>query len=391
MTGKIRIIVHALLALAVVGIGLAGFYLLKSSREALGRQEQEPSLPIVRTVPVEFGNVDMKLAGEGTVRPVAETRIVPQVGGRVIYASENLVNGGSFKKGELMLAIEPDDYEIAVTLARAGLRDAESNYQTALQESLASVSEWKSLHPDKEPPPLVARKPQLEAARASVEAQKANLEKARLNLKRTKINAPFDCRVSSEQVDEGQYVSPGQGLATLYSTKAAEIVVPMESGDLYWFDVPGFTTEKKRGSPVRVFADAAGGRRTWKGEVVRTKGKIDEKTRMVDIVIRVPDPFGKKPPLAPGQFAEVQISGRSISDAAVIPRAALRGENTVWAVNPETGRLYIRTVDIAHLDSRGAVVKSGLKPGEQVAVSVLKAVTDGMKVKHVDISREGDS
>ncbi len=391
MTGKIRIIVHALLALAVVGVGLAGFHLLKSSREALGRQEQEPSLPIVRTVPVKIRNVDMKLAGEGTVSPVAETRIVPQVGGKVIHASENLVNGGSFKKGELMLVIEPDDYKIAVTLARAGLRDAESNYQTALQESRASVSEWKSLHPDKEPPPLVARKPQLEAARANVEAQKANLEKARLNLKRTKIHAPFDCRVSSEQVDEGQYVSPGQGLATLYSTKAVEIVVPMESGDLYWFDVPGFTTEEKRGAPVRVFADAAGGRRIWKGEVVRTRGKIDEKTRMVDIVIRVPDPFGKTPPLVPGQFAEAQIMGRSIRDAAVIPRAALRGENTVWAVDPETGRLYIRTVDIAHLDSRGAVVKSGLKPGEQVAVSVLKAVTDGMKVKHVDISRENNS
>ena len=66
----------------------------------------------------------------------------------------------------------------------------------------------------------MAKKPQLEAALANLEAQRANLEKARLNLKRTKIRAPFNCRVSAEQVDTGQYVTPGQALATLYATDA---------------------------------------------------------------------------------------------------------------------------------------------------------------------------
>ncbi|MFW6284365.1 MAG: efflux RND transporter periplasmic adaptor subunit, partial [Desulfosalsimonas sp.] len=241
---------------------------------------------------------------------------------------------------------------------------------------------------DTPPPPLVAKKPQLEAARAQLEAQRAGLEKARLDLARTRIHAPFACRVSSEDVDAGQYVTPGQSLATVYATAAVEIVVPMESRALEWFDVPGFTTDQKEGSMVAVTAETAGRKIARKGRVVRAQGKVNEDTRMVSVVIRVKDPYATIPPLAPGQFVEVSITGRKVRDAAVIPRAALREQNKVWAVDPKESRLYIRRIKVAYMDSRGAVVLSGLNPGEHVAVSVLKAVTDGMRVQDVETGRK---
>ncbi|MFP3998566.1 MAG: efflux RND transporter periplasmic adaptor subunit [Desulfobacterales bacterium] len=387
MNRQIRIVSHAVLAAAVLGAGIAGFYLLKSVREAPQRHQIEEPLPIVRTVPVTIKDMNMTITADGTVNPVSETRIVPRVGGKVIRVSDELVNGGVFKKGELMLEVEPDDYEIALTLARAGLREAESSYQTALQESRAAVNEWEKLHPDTEPPDLVARMPQLQAALANKEAREADMSKARLNLERTKIHAPFDCRVSQKQVDLGEYVSVGQALATLYSTEAVEIVVPVENRDLVWFDIPGFTSKEDKGSSAKVFADVAGRKCTWQGEVIRTQGKIDEKTRMVNVVIRVPGPYETIPPLVPGQFAEVEIYGRTIRDAAVIPRAALQEENTVWAVDPNLGRLYIREVDVAYMGLQGVVVQDGLEEGEFVAVSPVKGVTDGMEVKAVNTGR----
>ncbi|MGB5155866.1 hypothetical protein [Desulfobacterium sp. N47] len=51
-------------------------------------------------------------------------RLVPQVGGKVVYISPALVNGGEYKKDEVLLKIDPADYEIAVTLAEALLKDA---------------------------------------------------------------------------------------------------------------------------------------------------------------------------------------------------------------------------------------------------------------------------
>ena len=391
MTKKIRIILHVSLAVALLLIGVMGFKLLKSSRVALGRQQPEIPLPLVRTVPVNVGTIAITITGEGTVQALAETQIVPQVSGKIVQVSKNLVNGGAFKKDELLLTIEPRDYEIAVTLAEAGVKDAESKYEMAVQESEASIREWKRIHPDTPPPPLVAKEPQLAAARANLDARQANLEKARLDLARTRISAPFDGRVSAEQVDLGQYVTPGQAMATLYSTDAAEIVVPMENDDLRWISVPGFTTNTDIGAAATVKARVAGREMAWKGRVERVEGKINEKTRMVNLVIRVPNPYATQPPLAIGQFVAVEIEGNTITKSAVIPRAALHDQNTVYAVDPEDSRMYFRSVEVARMDERGVVVQSGIKDTDLVVVSPLKAPTDGMRVRYVNSVNGGQS
>lgn len=387
MTKKVRIIVHVALAVALLISGLAGFKMLQSSREALDRQQPEVPLPLVRTVPISVGTIDMTITGEGSVQALTETQIVPQVSGKIIQASRNLINGGTFKKGELLLTIEPRDYEIAVTLAEASVKDAESKYEMAVQETEASRREWQRIHPEEAAPPLVVKEPQLAAARANLEAKRANLEKARLDFDRTRIKAPFTGRVSSEQVDIGQYVTPGQTMATLYATDAVEIVVPMENEDLNWIAIPGFTTDKHPGADAIVKARVAGREMTWQGRVDRIEGQINEKTRMVNVVVRVADPYATRPPLTIGQFVEVEIDGETIPKAAVIPRAALHDQDTVWAVDPEDNRMYFRTVEIARMDERGVVVQSGLKDSDRVVVSPLKAATDGMQVRSVDADR----
>ncbi len=389
MKKSLNIIIHAALVLGFIGAGVLGFILLKESREALGRQQAEIPLPLVRTMPVRMDTVDMTLTGEGTVQAARQSQIVAQVSGRVTRISDNLVNGGEFEKDELLLQIDPRDYEIAVTLARAAVKDARSKYETVRQESRAALREWRRMRPDKAPPPLVAKKPQLSAALSNLEAQRANLKKAGLNLERTRIKAPFAGRISSQQVDIGQYVAPGQSLATIYATDAVEIVVPMENADLGWFAVPGFTTDAKSGAKTTVRARVAGQDRQWQGRVLRVEGRINEKTRLVPVVIRVSAPYATRPPLSPGQFVEVAIKGRTLPHAAIIPRAALRGQNRVWTVDPESERLYFRTVAIARMDERGVVVRSGLKNTDQVVVSPLKAATDGMRVRSVTVNSGG--
>jgi RND family efflux transporter MFP subunit len=389
MNKTTRIAVQSVLVLVLIGAGIVGFKMLRESRQALGRQEVQVPLPLVRTVPVEFGEVPMTVNGEGTVRPWKQSQVVPQVSGTVTGVSPDLVDGGSFDEGETLLAIDKRDYEIAVTLAEAAVKDAESAYEMARQESEASRREWRQIHPGEEPPPLVAKEPQLFAAKANLEAQRANLARARLNLARTRITAPFDGRVSAEQVDIGQYVGPGQVLASIYATEAVEIVVPMESEDLDWFSVPGFTTDREKGAEAKIRARIAGRERVWTGRVQRVQGSVDERTRMFNVVIRVNDPFATRPPLTVGQYAEVEIKGDTLSEAALIPRAALRGENTVWAVNREDGRLHFRDVVIARKDERGVVVEEGLSRGDRVVVSPLKAATHGMRVRAVDARQDG--
>jgi RND family efflux transporter MFP subunit len=296
-----------------------------------------------------------------------------------------MVDGGEFRKGDRLLRIDPVDYELAVTLARARVKDSESLLKVAEEEAASAKEEWQLLYQnnkdiDKEPPALVAKEPQLAAAKARLAADRADLQKAKLNLKRTELKAPFDGRVSDESVDIGQYVSAGRTLATLFSTRAAEIVVPFDDESLFWFDVPGFTPGNGDGSPVRVVARIAGRDLSWSGKIMRAEGKLDERTRMVNVVVRVEKPYATKPPLVAGLFVTVEIEGHTLENAAVIPRAALRKNSTVWVVQ-KGGELVFRQVDVARLDTDRAILRSGLKDGDMVVTSGLKAVTNGMQVR----------
>jgi len=388
-------IIHVGLMLVLLGLGVAGFLALTASKPQLKRTKPPTPMPMVRVSSIKTGPQSVTVRGEGTVRPLREIQLVPQVNGKVIFASPVLVDGGQFKKGDTLLRIDPLDYQLAVTLAQARVKDSESRLRVAEEEAAAAIEEWGLLYKDKgvadeDPPALVAKEPQLAAAKAKLAADSADLQKARLYLERTELKAPFNGRVSEESVDIGQYVSSAKPLASLFSTEAAEIVVPFDDESLFWFHVPGFTPGNGAGSPVKILARVAGRELNWTGKVVRAEGKLDERTRMINVVVRVEKPYARKPPLVAGLFVTVEIQGRTLENAAVIPRAALRDNNTVWVVD-ETGQLEFRRVDVARMGTNQAILRSGLADGEMVVTSGLKVVTDGMKVRIMPQNKDSKS
>jgi RND family efflux transporter MFP subunit len=250
-----------------------------------------------------------------------------------------------------------------------------------IEEAEVAREEWRlsgEAGENEEPPPLVAKEPQLEAARASLAAGKADLEKAELNLDRTTLRAPFDGRITHKNVDIGQFVSVGQQLAGMYSIEAAEIAVPLQQEDLQWLHVPGFTAGDDAAGEAVVHATIAGADRKWEASIMRAEGMLDERTRMVNVIVRVERPYDAIPPLAMGLFVTVELTGVSVPDALWLPRSAVHENNVVWIVDKEN-RLRFRNVDVVRFDGDEALV-TGIADGELVAVSQLRIVTNGMKV-----------
>lgn len=369
----------ALIPLALLAVGLAGAMLLASAREAPPRRPARTLAPLVEALEVTQDHIPVVVTGQGTVQPRTAIQVVPQVPGRVVATHPNLAAGGFFRRGEVLVAIEPADYELAVERAEATVAGAEVRLETERAEAAVARQEWDRLHPGEEPPnALVLRAPQVHQAEAELAAAEADLAAARLNLERTRIRAPFDGRVVSETVDTGQYVVAGQPVAHIYATDVLEVPVPLEDAELAWFDTGG---GRGGGAPTEVAVDFAGARHVWRGRVVRSEG-VDPESRMVNVVVAVEDgyvPGREKPPLEPGMFVEVGIEGHTLEGAVPLPREAVHGGDEVWVV--EDGLLRIRRVKVARTARELAYVADGLAAGDLVVTTNLDAVTDGMPVR----------
>ncbi len=108
---------------------------------------------------------------------------------------------------------------------------------------------------------------------------------------------------------------------------------------------------------------------------------------MIKVVIRVENPYEEKPPLAVGLFVNIEIKGLKIEDCVIIPRTALRGSKNVWIVGDDN-ILKFKKVKIAKSYGNNYLIRSGIKTGDNIVVSKLRVVSDGMKVKKVLSGKE---
>lgn len=184
----------------------------------------------------------------------------------------------------------------------------------------------------------------------------------------------------------GQFVSPGQNLGSIYGTDIIEIVVPLEDVELAWFDAPLTYNGGGRGSPegpeAVVIADFAGSLHKWSAQIVRTQGRIDPTSRMINVIAEVSKPFEELNdgiPLTPGMFVRVEIKGKSLSNVIRLPRYAVHNSDEVWVVRD--GLLHVQKVSIARDDDKYAYITSGIQDGDTVVTSPLDVVTDGMAIR----------
>jgi multidrug efflux pump subunit AcrA (membrane-fusion protein) len=213
-------------------------------------------------------------------------------------------------------------------------------------------------------------------------------------VERCEIRAPFTGRVREERVDVGQFVSRGERIARLYAIDVAEVRLPISDDELAFVDLPLLyrgDEEARPGPEVELSARFAGERHVWRARVVRTEGEIDPRTRMVNVVARVEDPYERsngRPPLAVGLFVDAEILGRTVEDVVVLPRAALREGDVVHVVDAED-RLRLRPVSVLRRHRDEVVLASGLAPGERVSVTPLAAPVDGMLLKPLALEESG--
>jgi RND family efflux transporter MFP subunit len=383
-----------LLPIGILAVGIIIAVVLLKSRGPVPTRPQREYTPLVRVIEVQPQRHEIRVSAQGTVKPRTETSLVSEVAGRVIEVAPGFAAGGFFEKGDVLLRVDPRDYELAVVTARGIV--AQARVAAELEEAQAEVArkEWKELG-NGAASPLATRELQLEQARAALASAEASLERAKRDLARTRITAPFDGRIRAKLADIGQYVAPGTPVANIFAVDYVEMRLPIHDSELAYLDLPLLYNGDHDAADmpdVVLSAEFAGERRQWPGKIVRVEGEIDPVSRMVHVVAQVDDPYGLSgegagAPLKVGLFVEAEIIGRTIDDAVVVPRSAIRDEDKVLVVDPE-GKLRFRNVEVLRASEKEAVITGGLESGELLCVSLLEAVTDGMKVRTAGVSEK---
>ena len=126
-----------------------------------------------------------------------------------------------------------------------------------------------------------------------------------------------------------------------------------------------------------------------RARVTRMIGSLDRETRLARVLVTVPDPLGRMsdvPPLILDTLIEAEIEGRPIEDVVRLGRQYVREGDTAWVM--KEGKLEIRETDVVFRDAEHAYIRKGLESGEEVVISTLATVADGVGLRRVGDASE---
>ena len=382
-----RIQLKLLLTIITLVLGISGAMLLVKFKTKAISKPSERKLPNVKVLNTKTSSHTFKIVSQGTALPRTTILLISEVSGKVVSVSDKFNAGKFFQKNDLLLEIDPRDYELSLAQARLKVAQADLRLQMEEKEATVSRKEWKLLNQG-EPTGLQAREPQLAEARATLDAAKATEESALRNLDRCRIRAPFDGMVSKANVRPGQFVSAGIQLGEIFATDVSEVRLPLSTSDLSFINLPKPNEQLNIVQVPKVILINKVGEESqeWIGSIVRSEENVDPINRMVYVVAKVDDPYSlksnNKAPLRRGTFLKATINGRTAKKIIAIPRTALRGKDRVWIA--EDGKLIYRKVKPVYLDENLAIISEGIDSNEQIIVSLLAGVIDGMGIKIED-------
>jgi RND family efflux transporter MFP subunit len=377
-----------LLPIVLLLIGIVCTWAIIATRPQMVPQTPSTEVPLVTVIQVEPQTLRLNVHSQGIVTPRNEIDLIPEVSGKIIQLHADFVSGGFFAYNDLLVSIDPRDYDYAIAQAQAQIAEAKRQLATEEAQADQAHNEWQALG-EGTATSLAMREPQLAEAHAKLKATEASLLQAQIKRSRCELRAPFTGRLQTKLVGLGQTIQSGEKLAHIYSTDLAEIRLPLPTDQLAYLDLPLGTGGKKCGSAslpcpkVILTADFAGSMQTWEGRIVRSEGRLDDTTGVLYAVAEVLNPYKQQddhPPLLAGLFVQAIVQGKELNNLFVLPQNAINASQQVLVIDAKL-QLHIRHLDVLRSEPDRILVKKGLNAGDRIVTSGIQVPVEGMKVR----------
>ncbi len=403
----------------------------KNSQSPPLKPAPERSTP-VRVTEVVEQEIAPKISGFGRVSPKVDWKAIAEVSGKVIYRHPDLEKGRVIPADDILLKIDPLNYQLALAKAESDVRASAAQLaRLTLEEKNIKVSldiEQKRLELNRKE--LQRRKGLLDKKmlsqsdydhqslsflaqqsqvlnlknqllmipdnriimQADLRINKAKVKEAERALNNTIITLPVTARVASVDVELGQAVNAQQQLAQLYGIETMEVeahVALHDARTLLSSINEGLVSDYRKVRPDQLGLKAellisSGELRISKPAVVdRISESIDPNQGTLGIILSVTQSYQtlateRKIPLANGLFVEASIEGQ-LQKHLVVPEGALHGK-TLYLIDADS---RMKPVDVQVLFRRDnmAAVKGNINAGDRLVSNDLVPAIPGMKLK----------
>lgn len=342
---------------------LAASLLLLACSKALPVDEPVRAVKVM-TVGVQSMQSGGEFAGE--VRARVESRLGFRVGGKLTQRPVEL--GQRVVAGQLLAQLDPQDYQLAATAARAQVAAASSNRDLAA----ADFKRYKALKEQNfiSGAELERRETTLQAAQAQLEQAQAQFSTQGNQAGYTRLLADVSGIVTAVEAEPGQVVAAGTPVVRIAQDGPREVVfaVPEDKVALL-----------KTGSAAVVRVWPANS--SLKGVVREVAGSADPVTRT--FLVKVALGADATPALGTTVTVLPQALAREGAPVIKLPTSAFRQDgkaSAVWVLDTASMTVKLQPVQIATADGNEVVVASGLQPGMQVVTAGVHVLSPGQKV-----------
>ena len=336
-------------------------------------EETAPPAPVaqpVKILTVGDAGGGQSLEFPGVISPSQNAEPAFEVPGKIVEYPVD--EGQAIDEGAVIARLDPRDYQAEVDKVRANLRKAETDvkrYKTLFAKGVNPLTD-------------------VERAQRFYDVAEANLRTAEKALEDSVLRAPFAGTVAKKLVEDFQNVQAKQPIILLQDESTLQIDVNVPESDFARM-TPGLTIEERnRRAKLRVSVSSIPGR-SFPAWIKEFSTAADPVTRTFKAT------FAFAPPedvtVRPGMTAKVTGVGsasRAPVGAVSIPaRAVLTDETSeafVWVVDPKTMIVTRTPVVAGGLSGEDIAIQSGLAGGDQIAISGVHQLRDGMQVRRFE-------
>jgi len=358
----------------VIGILLIVAAVFAAKKIKAGKKKHKSSIkthkPSVYTKVVKNNSIPVTVTASGKLIAKDRVELFSEVQGILERSGRDFRAGNSYRKGELILKINNDEFYSALKAQRSSLLNQIISLMPDLKlDYPESAMQWENYINNFEvgrsisslPKPL-SEKEKYYITGKNIYTSYYNIKNLEIRLAKYKIYAPFSGTVTEARVTLGTLVRPGQKLGTFISPRTYELEASVNSEFIPFLEI---------GKSVNLFNTDRS--QSWKGKIIRINSMLDPKTQSMKVYIQVSDKSLKE-----GMFLDAELEAKTIDNVMEVSRKNIFDENHIFIVKDTF--LVAKEIQPIYFKEKTVIVR-GLEDGMKILEKPVPGAYDGMIIE----------